>query len=498
VSLILATGRREMHRHGSRLDGPDGDPTPRRLSRRELLFETAGGLGGVALAALLAQEGALAGPSGGAGPAPHFAPRARRVIQVFCCGGVSHVDTFDYKPELKRLNGQPLTGKGPVDTFFAQPGNLLASPFAFKQQGQSGLWVSDLLPHLAGCADLLTVFRAMVGKTSNHTPATFLMNSGFSLNGYPSMGSWVAYGLGSENADLPAYVVLPDPRQLPAGGSINWTAGFLPASYQGVALRTQGDPILDLFPAEPQSPAAEAAGRDLLGKMNREFAERAPGDSSLAARIRSYELAARMQLSVPAVTRLEDESAGTRSLYGLDDPACAAFGRNCLLARRLVERGVRIVQLFHGGAFGSPRINWDAHENLEENHTQQAASLDRPLAGLLRDLLQRGMLDDTLVIWHTEFGRTPFTQGIGAKGRDHHQLVFTSWMAGAGLKPGLAYGESDEVGYAPARDPVTTYDFHATILHLLGLDHKRLTYYHNGIRRRLTDVHGHVVEAVLA
>jgi len=466
-----------------------------------LLWETAGGLGGVALAALLAQEGALAAPEPRAPTAaapPHFAPKARRIIQVFCCGGVSHVDTFDYKPELERLDGKPLSGKGPVDTFFAQPGNLRKSPFTFKQRGRSGLWVSDLLPHLAGCADMFTLFKAVVGKTANHTPATFLMNSGFQLNGYPSMGSWIAYGLGSENQDLPAYVVLPDPRQLPAGGSINWTAGFLPASYQGVALRTQGDPILDLFPAEPQAEATEAATRALVGRMNREFAERTPGDTSLAARIRSYELAARMQLSVPAVTRLDDESAATRALYGLDDPACAAFGRNCLLARRLIERGVRIVQLFHGGAFGAPRINWDAHEDLEENHTQQAVSLDRPLAGLLRDLERRGMLDDTLVFWHTEFGRTPFTQGLGAKGRDHHQLVFSSWMAGAGLKPGITHGESDEVGYGPGRDPVTTYDLHATLLHLLGLDHKRLTYYHNGIQRRLTDVHGEIIHPVLA
>jgi hypothetical protein len=474
------------------------------MSRRELLWSAGGGIGGIALACLMAEEAAAAPAA--ARPAaspyarkpPHAPPRAKRVIHIFACGGVSHVDTFDYKPELEKAHGQPLTGKGKVDTFFAQPGNLMKSLFPFRQRGRSGLWISDLLPHLAGCADDLTLFRSMVSKTANHTPATFLMNSGFALNGFPCLGSWVTYGLGSENQDLPAFVVLPDPRQLPAGGSINWTAGFLPAAYQGVAFRTQGDPIADLFPAEKQPDAVEQASRDLLGRMNREFAARVPGDSTLAARIRSYELAARMQLSIPEVVRFDDETTGTRALYGLARPESAGFGRNCLLARRLLERGVRIVQLYHGGAFGAPRVNWDAHEDVLDNHPKQAVSLDQPVAGLLKDLRQRGMLRDTLVVWCTEFGRTPFTQGLNTRGRDHHQLVFSCWMAGAGLKGGVAYGESDEVGYAPGRDPVTVHDFHATILHLLGLDHTRLTYYHNGIQRRLTDVHGHVIEPVLA
>jgi hypothetical protein len=448
----------------------------------------------------MAQDQARAAPE--ASPyvsrATHFAPRAKRVLPIFLTGGVSHLDTFDYKPDLEKLDGKPLTGKGKVETFFQQPGNLLKSAFTFRQRGQSGLWVSDLLPHIAECADMLTVFRSMVGKNSNHTPATFLMNTGFALNGFPSMGSWISYGLGSENQDLPAFVVLPDPRQLPAGGSINWTAGFLPAAHQGVALRTSGHPILDLFPAEKQGDTVEAETRELLGAMNREFAQKVRGESGLTARIRSYELAAKMQLSVPEIVRLDDESPGTRKLYGLDEPATAAFGRNCVLARRLLQRGVRMVQLFHGGAFGAPRVNWDAHEDVQENHTKQAASMDRPVAGLLRDLQQRGMLEDTLVIWTTEFGRSPITQGEGTKGRDHHQLVFTCWMAGAGLKPGMAYGESDEVGYAAGRNPVTNYDLHATVLHLLGLDHKRLTYYHNGIQRRLTDVHGAVIPDVLA
>ncbi|MBM3458553.1 MAG: DUF1501 domain-containing protein, partial [Armatimonadetes bacterium] len=344
----------------------------------------------------------------------------------------------------------------------------------------------------------LTFFHGMVAKSSNHTPATFQMNSGFPLNGFPCLGSWVTYGLGSETDDLPAFVVLPDPRQLPAGGSINWTAGFLPAAYQGVPFRTQGDPLSDLFPAAVQPAPRERAVRDLLRQMNEEYLEATPGESSLAARIRSYELAARMQSSIPDVYRLDTETADARRLYGLDDPTCGAFGRNCLVARRLLERGVRFVQLYHGGAFSAPRINWDAHEDVRENHSNQAASMDRPVAGLLKDLEQRGMLEDTLVIWCTEFGRTPFTQGLGARGRDHHQLCFTTWMAGAGLRPGCSHGESDEVGYQPGRDATSIYDFHATILHLLGLDHKRLTYYHNGIRRRLTDVHGEVIRSVLA
>ena len=481
---------------------------PAPMTRREMLWRAGGGLGGVALSWLLSsaeaaerrsRDGIL--PTGAspysARPA-RFAPKAKRVIQIFLCGGVSHVDTFDYKPELEKLDGKPLTGKGKLDPFFQTPGNLMKSPWAFRRHGKSGRWVSDLLPQLAGCVDDLTLFHSVVAKSNNHTPATFQMNSGFTLNGYPSMGSWVSYGLGTVNEDLPAYVVLPDPRQVPAGGSINWTAGFLPASYQGVALRTKGDPILDLFPSEKVPEPAERAARRLLLDMNREFAADTPGESSLTARIQSYELAARMQLSVPEALRVDGETAETRALYGLDDPAAGAFGRNCLLARRLAERGVRFIQLYHGGAFGSPRINWDAHEDLRSNHAQEAGSMDRPVAGLLKDLKQRGMLDDTLVIWCTEFGRTPYTQGLGKPGRDHHQHVFTCWMAGAGLKPGITFGESDEVGYMPGSDPVTVYDFHATALHLLGLDHKALTYYHNGILRRLTDVHGEVIRGALA
>ena len=461
-------------------------------SRRRFLRDAGAGLGSVALAWMLGHEARATGET-----ILHFPARAKRVVQIFACGGVSHVDTFDYKPDLKRFEGRELLGKGKVETFFGRPGRLMSTPFRFRQYGESGQWISSLLPHLAECADDLTVIRSMVGKTSNHTPATFQMNSGFSMNGFPCMGAWLSYGLGSENQDLPTFVVLPDPRGLPAGGSINWTSGFLPATHQGVAFRTSGEPVVDLYPPSGLSPSHRQSSLTVLQAMNREFQEANPGDSALAARIRSYELAGRMQTSIPETLDVESETTPIRSMYGLDQTETAGFGRNCLLARRLLERGVRFVQLYHGGAFGSPRINWDAHENLVENHTKQAISLDQPVAALIKDLKQRGMFEDTLVVWTTEFGRTPFTEGIGAKGRDHHQLAFTCWLAGAGLKPGFSLGATDEVGYQVTEDPVSIYDFHATILRLLGLDHKRLTFYHNGIQRRLTDVHGEVVSKLL-
>jgi hypothetical protein len=458
-------------------------------SRRDFLGQFATGLGGVAVASLV--------QAGASQPAP-FAPRVKRVIQVFCPGGISHVDTFDHKPELERQHGQELTGKGPIDTFFAQPGKLMKSPFVFKQHGQCGRWVSSLFPNLATCVDDLTFIHSMSARSSNHTPAAFQMNSGFVLNGYPAMGSWVSYGLGTENENLPAFVVLPDPRGMPAGGSINWTNGFLPATHQGVAFRVTGEPIADLETPKDVTAGERAAATKLLEQMNGDFLSANPGDSTLSARVRSYELAARMQLAVPDVVRIDGETEATQRLYGLDRKESAAFGRNCLLARRLLERGVRFVQLWNGGAFGSPRINWDGHEDIVDNHTKQALTLDQPLAGLIKDLKQRGLLDDTLVLCTTEFGRTPFTQGIGKPGRDHHQHVFTVFMAGGGLKPGMAHGASDELGYNVAANEVTIYDFHATILHLLGIDHAKLTFYHNGIRRRLTDVHGEVVRGVLA
>jgi len=469
------------------------------LSRRHALWNAGGGLGAIALAWLIDRDDCRAAePAAGPARRPHFSPRATRVVQVFCAGGVSHIDTFDHKPELERLHGKSLEGKGENLGFFGKPGLVMKSPWTFRQHGQSGAWVSSLLPHLAGCVDDVCFIHSMFAKSNNHTPATFQMNSGFTLNGFPSMGAWLSYGLGTVNDNLPAFVVLPDPRGLLAGGSINWTSGFLPANHQGVPFRTNAaEPVADLrTPADVPAAVREADMRFLAG-LNGDFAAAHPGDEAFAARLRSYELAARMQTSIPEAAGLDDEPESIRRLYGIDDPANKGFARNCLLARRLLERGVRFVQIHNGGAFGSPRINWDGHENVKDNHEAQAQTMDRPVAALLRDLKQRGMLEDTLFIWSTEFGRGPATQGINAPGRDHHPTAFTCFLAGAGVRKGIRYGASDEVGYFVAENKVTIPDFHATILHLLGLDHERLTYYHNGINRRLTDVHGAVVRGIL-
>ena len=470
------------------------------LDRRDFLFRSACGFGGVALSWLCAQEAraaaTLASPY--APKLPMFPARAKRVIHICALGGVSHVDTFDHKPELERRHGQDSGRK--FDTFFSQPGTLLKSPFAFRQHGASGRWVSDLLPNIAGCVDDLTFIHSMHSKSSNHTPATFLMNSGFTFNGFPSAGAWVSYGLGSENQNLPAYVVLPDPRQLPAGGAINWSNGFLPAVHQGVAFRSGAEtPIPDLATPAEISPARREASVALLEKLNAADAATHPGDSALSARIRAYELAAQMQLRVPELVELSRETTATKSAYGLDHPnaATAGFARNCLLARRLSERGVRFVQVFNGGQFGSPRINWDGHEDIVENHRKQALTMDQPVAALLRDLKQRGLLDETVVVWTTEFGRTPITQGIDGKGRDHHQHGFTIWLAGAGLKPGFAFGATDDIGYDAVENPVEFYDVHATLLRLLGVEHTKLVFRHNGVDRRLTDVHGEVIQGIL-
>lgn len=471
---------------------------PSRIDRRRFLLDAASGLASVALPWMLAGSSRASDSSGDDRP-PHHPAKVERVVQVFACGGVSHVDTFDYKPELERRHGREMSGVGKLEKpFFGQIGKVHKSPFGFSRRGESGQWVSDLLPNLATCADDITFLRAMTAKSSNHTPATFQMNSGFTMNGFPCLGAWLSYGLGTENENLPTFVVLPDPRGVPAGGSINWTSGFLPANHQGVAFRPSGEPIPHLFPPSEISGAGRDAASSVLSAMNREYAANHAGDSALEARVRSYELAARMQMSIPEATDLDGESRAIRALYGLDSPITEGFGRNCLRARRLLERGVRFVQLYHGGAFGSPRINWDGHEDVADNHRTQAAVMDRPLAGLLKDLKARGLLDTTLVVWTTEFGRTPYTQGERGKGRDHHPYGFTCWMAGGGLKPGFSLGTTDELGYHAVEDRTTVYDLHATVLHLLGIDHTRLTFYHNGINRRLTDVHGAVIEKVLA
>ena len=463
------------------------------IDRRGFLSFAARGVGATAALSLLLRE------SRGAGP--HFPAKATRVVHVCLCGGLSHLDSFDHKPELAKHHGQPLGGTEKPDVFFGQVGLLRKNDWEFRPRGESGLWVSDLFPHLAGVADELTVIRSMVAESSSHTPATFQENSGFRFNGFPALGSWLSHGLGSVADDLPAFVVLPDARGLPAGGTINWSSGFLPARHQGVAFQTSGPPVRDLAPARAVNPDADRAARDLLAELNAiDLAQRGGGDD-LAARVKAYELAAKMQLAVPRVTDLSGEDRKTQDLYGLDREETRDFGRNCLLARRLLEQGVRFVQLFSGGAFGSPRINWDGHEDTKENHGREAARIDRPVAALLTDLRRRGMLDDTLVLFTTEFGRTPFTQSkadVVGTGRDHNQYGFSVWLAGAGLRHGIAHGSTDEVGWKAAEHRTTWHDFHATVLKLLGIDHTKLTYYHNGIQRRLTNVHGEVIDAILA
>ena len=460
-----------------------------KTTRREMLWEVGGGLAGIALAQMEAQ----AAPRK---PGPHFAPKAKNIILIFLPGGISHIDTFDYKPELIKHHGKQTKGENTITPFFGKPGAVMKSPWEFRQYGQTGKWVSDLLPNLARRVDDLTFFHSMVARSNAHGPAIFQMSTGYIFQGFPSVGSWVSYGLGSENQNLPSFVVLPDPRGLPPCGVANWGNGFLPAQHQGVMFGDQKNPIADL--RAPVSPAVQAASYDLLSQLNEEHLDAHPGDDALAGRIRAYEMAARMQVSAPEVTDIAGESEATKAMYGLNEPATRAYGYNCLMARRLVERGVRCVQLFNGGHFGAPRINWDGHEDLRANHSRCAAVMDKPTAALLADLKQRGMLKDTLVVWTTEFGRLPISEGIGEGGRDHNPEGFTAFMAGAGLKPGYAYGKTDELGYKAAENPATLYDFHATMLHLLGLDHTRLTWYHNGLQRRLTDVHGHVIRDVLA
>jgi hypothetical protein len=473
------------------------------VPRRSALDFTCSSLTATAMTSLLMNGGPVRADAvpGEARDVPHLVPRARRVVHLCLCGGLSHIDSFDYKPELARFHGKPLQSAERPETFFNQIGLLRKNDFEFRRRGQSGLWVSELFPRLAELADDMVVINSMVADSANHTPATFEENTGFRLNGFPVMGSWVSWGLGCETDELPAYVVLPDVRGLPAGGAINWSNGFLPARHQGVAFQSSGPAIRDLFPARPVTSQQEADSRALLERMNQRSLEMSPGEDQLRARMQAYQLAAKMQLAVPDVTDLSKETQATRDLYGVDVEETADFGRRCLLTRRLLERGVRFVQLFSGGSFGSPRINWDGHEDVHENHSREARRMDQPVAALLADLKARGMLHDTLILCTSEFGRTPFTQSsefvVGA-GRDHNMYGFSIWMAGGGLKSGLAWGATDEIGWKTVDKPVHWYDYHATVLHLLGIDHERLTFYHNGIQRRLTNVHGEVLHELIS
>jgi hypothetical protein len=471
------------------------------MDRRTFLWRWGGGLGGVALAHLLGRE-ALGAPKGRPelnGGLHHHA-KARRVVQLFMSGAASQCDTFDYKPLLIRKAGQTWDPGEKVELFQSNPGVVMPSPWNWKQYGQCGKWVSDLLPEIGGCVDDIAFVASMMSKSNVHGPATFMQNTGFILPGFPSAGAWVSYALGSESENLPDFVVLPDPRGMPPNGAANWSAGFLPASCQATTIRAGTPaPIHDLRPAASArfiTPDSEREGLSLLARMNETHRAAHEGDSRLEARIASYEMAARLQLSAPAVLDVSGETEATRRLYGLDSPVTADMGLRCLIARRLLERGVRFVQVWSGADNGFPRRNWDSHENLAQDHGELGAALDRPLAGLVKDLQSRGMLEDTIVHWTTEFGRMPCSQG--SKGRDHNPEGFTTWFAGGGFKGGVTYGATDEWSYKVADKPVYCYDIHATMLHLLGIDHKRLTYRHNGIDRRLTDVHGVLIPEILA
>jgi hypothetical protein len=472
------------------------------LSRREMLWNLAGGLGGIALADLLSRDGANAQDTVQTSVAYlTHSPKAKAVIEIFCPGGMSQVDTWDYKPELERRTGKPFDADGKLTFFASKPGNCQGSFWKFQQHGESGLWMSDLFPRLSQHIDSMAFLHSMQSKSALHGPAMFMMNSGFTRPGFPSMGSWVTYGLGSMNEDLPAYVVLPDVRGLPPGGVSNWGAGFLPAEYQGTTLEVSSEkpPITDLFPNQryaENSTNKDTAQRFLQYLNNQHAAARR--EEELNARIATYELAAKLQLSAPESTDVTQESATTQELYGLSHPEEGSFGRQCLLARRLVERGVRFVQIFCGAENTTAkkiRPNWDSHEDLPRDHGYWGAVLDRGASALLSDLKERGLLESTLVICTTEFGRQPAAQG--GRGRDHNAGAFTAWMAGGGIRGGTSYGTTDELGYQAAENPLFCYDLHATALHLLGIDHEKLTYYNNGIQRRLTDVHGHVIREIL-
>lgn len=462
------------------------------LTRRDFLAQGAGGFGAMAFSSLMAETN---------GQRMHHRGRAKAVIQLFMLGGASQCDTFDYKPALQKRNGEkvafPVTG-GTVSS----PGPVLGSPWEWKQHGQCGRWVSSAMPHIARCVDDLAFLMAMHAPTSEHSAGQTMQVSGFVTPGFPTVGAWVSHAMGSESRDLPAYVALPDPVGLPWTGKAAWGNGFLPALHQGTMLNpSAANPVPDLFAAKSASYVtrdAEIEGLALLKQMNRRHRQLSAEDTRLEARIASYELAARMQLAVPGVLDLQGETAATRKLYGMDDKLTEPIGRNCLITRRLVERGVRFVQLWVGSGLNGAAGNWDNHNNIMpgSDFEKMCVRSDKPVAGLLHDLKARGLLDEALVIWTTEFGRTPYSQG--SKGRDHNGNAFVSWMAGGGIKGGVAYGESDEFSHAAAHNATMCYDQHATMLHLLGYDHTKVSVLHNGAERRLTDVHGTVINEVIA
>ena len=466
---------------------------PRPMSRREMLGRCATGFGAVALSSLLADPAYGKAKSPFAPRKPHHDAKAKSVIFLYMDGGVSQVDSFDYKPRLEKDNGKPFSAKiNP--TQFDNIGKTLKSPWNFKQYGQSGLNVSDLFPHVGEMADELCVVRSMTSKFSEHNSANFFLHTGFGVQGRPSMGAWMSYGLGTEATDLPGFVVL-NGGLIPSGGWDNFGNGFLPASHQATVFKTGKEPLADIRPRESR-PGVQQAKLGLLNKLDQGVVNRLGKVDELESAIANYEMAYRMQSAVPELIDVKGETQATRKLYGLDskyDPT-RTFGMQCLIARRLVEKGVRFIELTCPRISGNDR--WDAHGGLKKNHSDNSRATDQPIAGLLRDLKSRGMLKDTLVVWSGEFGRTPFAQG--SNGRDHNPFGFTIWMAGGGAKPGITYGATDEFGYRAVENKLDIHDMHATMLHLLGMDHKKMTYFFDGRDMRLTDVHGHVAHDLIA
>ena len=473
-------------------------------TRRALLQRAGGGMGMLALNSLLNQS-SIGSQNNSINPLaskkPHHKAKAKNVIWLFINGGPSHVDTWDYKPGLVKADGQKLDGFDKTTGFFDNAvGPLLKSPFEFKQHGQSGMWASSLFPNLSKHVDKMAFIKSFHTQSNNHSPALFMANTGVTRMSHPCVGSWVTYGLGSENENLPAFVVMSDPlnRGLPKGHAANWSSGFLPGAYQGTWVRSKGEPIPNLKRIGELSDQQQRAQLDLIGKLNNEHHKKYPEDRELTARIRSFELAYRMQQEAPECFEVDSEPEHIKNLYGLNEKRCSHFARQCLMARRMVERGVRFVQIYSGGMENAR--SWDGHGNIKKNHSQFAGETDQPIAGLLSDLEQRGLLKDTLVIWGGEFGRLPVSQLSGGKptGRDHNPHAGCYWFAGGGSKGGTSYGETDEIGHKAAVDKVEIHDIHATILHLLGMEHKKLTYLHSGRRFRLTDVAGNVINDVVA
>lgn len=469
-----------------------GQPCGRRqpvVGRRDFLEKAGLGCGLLAFSELLARDAAAADEAGQVGsaarsrPQPHFAAKAKSIIWLFMEGAPSSVDLFDPKPELDKQAGKRID----IPTFNADTGPLMKSPFRFNQHGESGAWVSELFPHLAQHVDQIAFIKSLHTESVNHVPALYQINTGLPRPGFPAAGSWMTYGLGSENQNLPGFIVLGS-NQGVKGGPLNWSAGFLPAEHQGTLFRTPGVPILNLQRPGDLSDEDQRAQLDLMAAFNRAHFDKRPGDAELASRIESFELAYRMQTDAANLVDFADETRATQTLYGLDERVTRPFGTKCLLARRLVEQGVRFVQVYHDS-------QWDAHAKLKENHGQNCLETDLPIAGLLTDLKTRGLLDSTLVVWGGEFGRMPVSQGNG--GRDHNPHGFMAWMAGAGVQGGTSHGETDEIGHKAVVDPVSVHDLHATMLHLMGIDHKRLTFRHNGRRYRLTDVAGEVIRTIL-